>query len=413
MNPISQFFILSPRGDTIVTREFRGDVPKGAAETFFRKARAGLLPRLRAAPPAARRRRRRNRLRFCRRPLRRSSFGAATRRPSFACVRALLSRGIRLFAYAAICRVATLASLAAAALCTRVHTQVDGINYVAIKKSSLYLMATTRFNVRPAEPPPRALRPLRDGSRGDVAARAAPGRASFVAAYASQRAARAASAAAPAQVSASFVLELLDRLAKVFKDYCGVLSEESIRKNFILVYELLDEVRAAPLRRGRAAARGAAAHPASAAPRPPQALDYGYPQSTSTETLKLYVHNEPVAVESKVSAHGGGMLGTKKTISSAAVHKPISLSTTSSGKKNEIFVDILERLTVLFNANVRRGESAARGTRQERPRRARRPARPRAAAAAAPCSPARARPFFLLLYAAARARPLPLCRATS
>jgi hypothetical protein len=122
MNPISQFFILSPRGDTIVTREFRGDVPKGAAETFFRKARAGLLPRLRAAPPAARRRRRRHHLRFRRRPLRRSSFGAVTRRPSFACVRASLSPGIRLFAYAAVCRVATLASLAAAApLHSRAH----------------------------------------------------------------------------------------------------------------------------------------------------------------------------------------------------------------------------------------------------------------------------------------------------
>ena len=43
-------------------------------------------------------------------------------------------------------------------------------------------------------------------------------------------------------VSPSFTLELLDRLAKVFKDYCGVLSEESIRKNFILIYELLDEM---------------------------------------------------------------------------------------------------------------------------------------------------------------------------
>jgi hypothetical protein len=95
-------------------------------------------------------------------------------------------------------------------------------------------------------------------------------------------------------------------------------------------------------------------------PPAPQALDYGYPQSTSTETLKLYVHNEPVAVESKVSAHGGGMLGTKKTISSAAVHKPISLSTTSSGKKNEIFVDILERLTVLFNSNVSAPPAAGR-----------------------------------------------------
>ena len=45
------------------------------------------------------------------------------------------------------------------------------------------------------------------------------------------------------------IIELLNRISKVIKDYCGVLSEEAIRKNFILVYELLDEI-----------------------------LDYGYPQ---------------------------------------------------------------------------------------------------------------------------------------
>jgi AP-4 complex subunit mu-1 len=86
-------------------------------------------------------------------------------------------------------------------------------------------------------------------------------------------------------------------------------------------------------------------------PRPPLPLqDYGYPQSTSTEMLKMYVHNEPVPVE---MARGGAGAGAgKKTISSTAVQKPISLSTASTGKKNEIFVDILERLTVLFNANV-------------------------------------------------------------
>ena len=28
MNPISQFFILSPRGDTIVARDYLGNVPK-------------------------------------------------------------------------------------------------------------------------------------------------------------------------------------------------------------------------------------------------------------------------------------------------------------------------------------------------------------------------------------------------
>ena len=125
-------------------------------------------------------------------------------------------------------------------------------------------------------------------------------------------------------VSPSFMLELLERIAKVFKDYCGVLTEESIRKNFILLYELLDEM-----------------------------IDYGYPQSTSTETLKMYVHNEPVAVAAP-SSSSSGILTSKRTVSSTAVQRPISLlSTGSSGgeKKNEIYVDILERLTVLFNAN--------------------------------------------------------------
>ena len=60
----------------------------------------------------------------------------------------------------------------------------------------------------------------------------------------------------------ALVLELLQRISRVIKararcraharactltraappqDYCGVLSEDSLRKNFILVYELLDE----------------------------------------------------------------------------------------------------------------------------------------------------------------------------
>ena len=37
-------------------------------------------------------------------------------------------------------------------------------------------------------------------------------------------------------------MELLSKVARVFKDYCGTLSEEAIRKNFVLLYELLDEM---------------------------------------------------------------------------------------------------------------------------------------------------------------------------
>ena len=36
MSSISQFFILSPRGDVIIRRDFLGNVPKQSAEIFFR-----------------------------------------------------------------------------------------------------------------------------------------------------------------------------------------------------------------------------------------------------------------------------------------------------------------------------------------------------------------------------------------
>jgi AP-4 complex subunit mu-1 len=76
---------------------------------------------------------------------------------------------------------------------------VDGLHYASLKQSGLYYVFTTRHNVSP-----------------------------------------------------SFALELLVRLAGLFKDYCGVLNEESIRKNFVLIYELLDEVLVRRLRPSRA-----------------------------------------------------------------------------------------------------------------------------------------------------------------
>ena len=142
-------------------------------------------------------------------------------------------------------------------------------------------------------------------------------------------------------------MELLNRLSKVFKDYCGVLTEESIRKNFILIYELLDEM-----------------------------IDFGYPQTTTTESLRICVHNEASVVSITGAAppqiSASSMLfvnmknmnlgGGARTKPSGASNIPISLSGPASKggpnsnysvtkKKNEIYVDIIEKLTVLFNAN--------------------------------------------------------------
>ncbi|KAL2892904.1 AP-4 complex subunit mu [Bienertia sinuspersici] len=104
---------------------------------------------------------------------------------------------------------------------------VDGVNYFHVKIVGLLFVATTRVNVSP-----------------------------------------------------SLIMELLQRIARVTKDYLGILSEESLRRNFVLVYELLDEV-----------------------------IDFGYVQTTSTEVLKSYIFNEPIVVDAaRVPALGPASL---------------------------------------------------------------------------------------------------------
>jgi AP-4 complex subunit mu-1 len=195
---ISQFYILSARGDTIINKDYRGDIPQGSAEIFFRK------------------------MKF---------WGKGDAPPVF---------------------------------------NENGINFLFMKKNGLYFTCTTKCNISP-----------------------------------------------------SLILELIDRLTKIFKDYCGVLTEEAIRKNFVLIYELLDEC-----------------------------LDYGFAQGTSTELLKSHVHNEPIATDASV--HTAFNIPTMKSNfkSSTAVRKPISVhGGDSKGKhENEIFCDILEQLNVVFNA---------------------------------------------------------------
>ncbi|XP_035682008.1 AP-4 complex subunit mu-1-like [Branchiostoma floridae] len=143
----------------------------------------------------------------------------------------------------------------------------DGIHYIHVKHSSLCFMATTRSNVSPF-----------------------------------------------------MVIELINRVASLCKDYCGVLSEEAIRLNFPLVYEILDEV-----------------------------IDFGYPQGTSTDMLKAYMENSPVLVREGTTP---GLFGAeRRMVPSTAANKSIMGTAVSQGRKNEIFVDVLERLTVLISTS--------------------------------------------------------------
>ncbi|WVY89612.1 hypothetical protein V8G54_035126 [Vigna mungo] len=200
---ISQFFVLSQRGDNIVFRDYRGEVQKGSAEIFFRKVKFWEDGDLQEAPPVF---------------------------------------------------------------------NVDGVNYFHVKVVGLLFVATTRVNVSP-----------------------------------------------------SLVLELLQRIARVIKDYLGILNEDSLRKNFVLVYELLDEV-----------------------------IDFGYVQTTSTEMLKAYVFNEPLVVDAaRLSPLGPGSIFTQgtKRMPGIAVTKSVVATEPGGRRREEIFVDIIEKISITFSSS--------------------------------------------------------------
>ncbi|GLJ40193.1 hypothetical protein SUGI_0824440 [Cryptomeria japonica] len=195
--------LLDLRGDNIVFRDYRGEVPKGSAEIFFRKVKFWKGDDGEEAPPIF---------------------------------------------------------------------NVDGVNYLHVKVAGLLFVATTRVNVSPA-----------------------------------------------------LVLELLQRIARVIKDYLGILNEDSLRKNFVLVYELLDEV-----------------------------IDFGYPQTTSTEVLKSFIFNEPIVVDAgRLPSLGPASLfmqGSKR-MPGTAVTKSVVANEAGGRKREEVFVDIIEKISVTFSSS--------------------------------------------------------------
>jgi AP-1 complex subunit mu len=133
----------------------------------------------------------------------------------------------------------------------------EGINYLYIRHNNLYLLALTKRNSNAAE-----------------------------------------------------LLLFLHKIVEVFTEYFKELEEESIRDNFVVIYELLDEM-----------------------------MDFGYPQTTESKILQEYITQEshkldvqarpPIAVTNAVSWRSEGI----------------------RYRKNEVFLDVVESLNLLVSAN--------------------------------------------------------------
>jgi AP-1 complex subunit mu len=117
--------------------------------------------------------------------------------------------------------------------------------------------------------------------------------------------------------NAAEILLFLHKIVEVFTEYFKELEEESIRDNFVVIYELLDEM-----------------------------MDFGYPQTTESKILQEYITQEshklevqarpPIAVTNAVSWRSEGI----------------------RYRKNEVFLDVVESLNLLVssNGNVLRSE---------------------------------------------------------
>ncbi|KAJ0158309.1 AP-2 complex subunit mu [Colletotrichum tanaceti] len=129
--------------------------------------------------------------------------------------------------------------------------------------------------------------------------------------------------------NAALVFEFLYRLIALGRGYFGKFDEEAVKNNFVLVYELLDGTTTTT--------------PPTLVPGPvPEIIDFGYPQNTETDTLKMYITTEGVKSEraaedsAKITMQATGALSWRK----ADVRY----------RKNEAFVDVIEDVNLLMSA---------------------------------------------------------------
>eukprot|EP01114_Cavostelium_apophysatum_P015891 TRINITY_DN4421_c0_g1_i1.p2 TRINITY_DN4421_c0_g1~~TRINITY_DN4421_c0_g1_i1.p2 ORF type:complete len:429 (-),score=126.65 TRINITY_DN4421_c0_g1_i1:1983-3269(-) len=111
----------------------------------------------------------------------------------------------------------------------------------------------------------------------------------------------------------TMILQFLYNLVELFKTYFETLEEESIRDNFVITYELFDEV-----------------------------MDFGYPQITDPKILKEYITQE------------GHQLTKREVMVPRAVTGVTPRGNEKiSYRKNEVFLDVIESINLLASSDGR------------------------------------------------------------
>lgn len=111
-------------------------------------------------------------------------------------------------------------------------------------------------------------------------------------------------------INAMVILNFMYQVVDVFVNYFAELCEESIKDNFVITYELLDEM-----------------------------MDFGYPQATEPKVLKEYI-----CVQEK---HAVAPKAPPESLTNVVSWR----GTDVKHKKNEIYLDVIEQLHLLVSSN--------------------------------------------------------------
>ena len=115
--------------------------------------------------------------------------------------------------------------------------------------------------------------------------------------------------------NAMMMFEYLFQKMRIIKSYLGEeVDDEAIQDSFTLIYELLDET-----------------------------MDYGYPQTTSVDLLRLYINLGQVMHE--VSVNEGAALTSQITGAIDWRREGIRY------RNNEVFIDLYETMSMLLSTN--------------------------------------------------------------
>ncbi|KAL9715496.1 clathrin associated protein complex medium subunit [Leucoagaricus gongylophorus] len=115
--------------------------------------------------------------------------------------------------------------------------------------------------------------------------------------------------------NAALVFEFCYRFINIGKSYFGKVDEESVKNNFVLIYELIDEI-----------------------------CDFGYPQNSEIDTLKSYITTESIVSTSAIAAEESSKITMQATGATSWRRGDVRY------RKNEAFVDVVETVNLSMSA---------------------------------------------------------------